>query len=61
MKTLQMIDDRGTNESVVSLRCECGYFEKANADRTARDRAERHMKDQHNGGLIVYGDYKMEV
>lgn len=61
MKTLTIVDDTSLTIPTVKMTCECSWQEKAYATREARDRAERHMKDRHNGGLIRYNGHLMEV
>lgn len=62
LKVMRLVDDTKMNNiHSVKMTCDCGWTEKAYANRDARDRAERHLKDRHNGGLMRYLGHSYNV
>lgn len=62
MKVMRLVDDTNMNNAPsVKMTCDCGWVEKAFANRDARTRAERHLKDKHNGGLMKYMGHSYEI
>lgn len=69
MKNVHMIDDFGLGNvhgtviriPTVKMTCDCGWVDKANADRDAPQRAENHLRTRHNGGAIHYAGHSYLV
>lgn len=60
LRVLQMIDDQGLHPTV-KLTCDCGWTEKAHADREARNRAENHLRVNHSGGIMRYLGHSYQI
>lgn len=62
MKCVKFTDDlSATADQAVKMTCDCGWKEKAWATREARDQAERHLKDAHTYGMLMYQGHSYTV
>ncbi|MCA9367098.1 hypothetical protein KC887_02395 [Candidatus Kaiserbacteria bacterium] len=58
---VQFTDDAIGLSLVLRMECTCGWKEKAFADREARGRAERHIREEHETGELRYRGLSYEV
>jgi len=54
MKNVYFVDDKSIDMPTIKMTCDCGWIEKAYADRDALTRAEMHIRVKHTTGKVHY-------